>query len=321
MKFVLRMLAALAALNIASLLLGLCIGSAVSPVEAIKSLLGGDGRLRDVVLDYRLPRTLTAMLVGASLAAAGCAMQAFFRNPLADPYVLGVSSGASVGAALAILLGLASTYNLVAFAFATSLATAFLVYRIGRSPSMSESYAILLAGIAVASFLSGLTAILIYLSGESMHKVVFWIMGSFANPRWEKLAFSAPLAAMCMIYLLFNTWNLNAILLGDEHAMAVGLNVSTFRKKLIAVVSLLTSAAVAISGVIGFVGIVIPHTMRLIVGESHRRLLPAALLFGSAFMPVVDIISRTAVSGELPVGAITAMIGAPFFVYLLRRGI
>ena len=316
-----RVIAVLILLNIASLLLGLCVGSAVSPMDTLKSLFSEESVVKEIVVNYRLPRTLMTMVVGASLAAAGCAMQAFFRNPLADPYILGVSSGASVGAATAILLGLATTYNLIIFAFASSLVTAFLVYRLGKSSFLNEGYAILLAGIAVASFLSGLTAILIYLAGESMHKVVFWIMGSFANPRWEKLIFSAPFAIACIAYLLLNTWNLNAILLGDEHAMAVGLNVSAFRKKIIAAVSLLTSAAVAVSGVIGFVGIIIPHTMRLIVGESHQRLLPAAILFGSAFMPIVDVIARTAVSGELPVGAITAMIGAPFFVYLLRRGL
>ncbi len=319
----LKVFTALIVLNIVSLILGICIGPAgISPVDAVKSLFGDSTPIvRDIVVGYRLPRTLMAMLVGASLAMAGCAMQAFFRNPLADPYVLGVSSGASVGAAIAILLGIATIFNLVIFAFTASLATAFLVYELGKSPTMSESYAILLAGIAVASFLSGLTAILIYLAGQSMYKVVFWIMGSFSNPSWEKITFSAPFAIPCMIYLLMNNWNLNAILLGDEHAMAVGLNVSAFRKKIIAAVSLLTAAAVAISGVIGFVGIIIPHTMRLIVGESHQKLLPAAMLFGSAFMPLVDIVARTAISGELPVGAITAMIGAPFFIYLLRRGL
>ncbi len=317
----LRIIAALVLLNVAALLLGLLVGSAISPLDAAMGLLGAGDGARDIVLAYRLPRTLMAMLVGAALSAAGCSMQAFFRNPLADPYVLGISSGASVGAATAILLGIGSTLNLILFAFSASLVTAFLVYRLGRSPAMSESYAILLAGIAVASFLSGLTAILIYLAGEGMHKVVFWIMGSFVNPAWEKIYFSTPFVFGCITYLLLNTWNLNAILLGDEHAMAVGLNVSRFRKKLIAAVSLLTASAVAISGIIGFVGIVIPHTMRLIVGESHQKLLPAAVLFGAAFMPVVDIVARTAVSGELPVGAITAMIGAPFFVYLLRRGV
>ncbi|OYT34617.1 iron ABC transporter permease [Archaeoglobales archaeon ex4484_92] len=316
-----KLILALIILNILSVFLGLSIGSAINPAESLYGLVHGKETIKSLILNYRLPRTLTAMLVGASLSIAGCTMQAFFRNPLADPYILGVSSGASVGAALAILLGIATTYNLIFMAFITSIATATLVYKLGKSAIIGESYGILLAGIAVASFLSGLTAILIYMAGESMHKVVFWILGSFSNSKWEKFLFSAPISCICIAYILFNSWKLNAILLGDEHAISVGLNVSRFRKRLVTVISLLTSSAVAISGVIGFVGIIIPHTMRLIVGESHQRLLITTLFLGSAFMPIVDIIARSSISGELPIGALTALIGAPFFVYLLRRGV
>ena len=319
----LRIAAVLVMLNIISILVGISVGSSdIGLGDVIKLVLGrGDEVVANIVVNYRLPRLLLTMIVGSSLAASGCAMQAFFRNPLADPYVLGISSGASVGAALAILLGIATILNLLLFAFFLAIVTAFLVYRIGISAAFREqSYAILLAGIAVASFLSGLTSILIYLAGESMHHVVMWIMGSFSNPSWSEVKFAAPIAVLGIIYLLLNSWNLNAILMGDEHAMAVGLDVKRFRRNIIAFVSLLTSASVAVSGIIGFVGIIIPHTMRLLVGESHQKLLPSTVLLGSAFMPLVDLIARTATSGELPVGAITAMLGAPFFVYLLRRG-
>ncbi|MET1124037.1 MAG: iron ABC transporter permease [Archaeoglobaceae archaeon] len=265
----------------------------------------------------RLPRCILAVLVGASLAASGCAMQAFFRNPLADPYVLGVSSGASVGAAMVVALGYATTLNLTLAAFVASLLTVFAVYRIGGS----QSYSILLAGLAVASFLSGLTTLVVYFSQNSLHEVFFWIMGSFSRASWEKVTIVATAFAVGATYLLANSWNLNAILLGDEHARAVGVNVDRFRKEIIAVVSLLTSACVACCGVIGFVGIIVPHTMRLIFGEAHQRLLPASLIFGMTLMPVVDVLARTATTGELPVGALTALIGSPFFVYVLRRGI
>jgi iron complex transport system permease protein len=311
---------ALLILNLVSMILALSLGSSGIGLGDFFNIFEDD-RAMQIIFNYRMPRLLLTMVVGASLSSAGCAMQAFFRNPLADPYVLGVSSGASVGAAIAVLIGVGTIYNTIALAFFLSLISAFVVYRIGTSASLREqTYAILLAGIAMASFLSGLTSILIYLAGEGMHKVIFWIMGSFSNPLWSEVYFAVPIALFGMIYLLFQSWNLNAVLLGDEHAMAVGIDVEKFRKYLIAIVSLLTSAAVAVSGVIGFVGIIIPHTMRLLVGEAHQRLLPAAILFGSAFMPMVDLIARTATSGELPVGAITAMLGAPFFIYLLRRG-
>ncbi|MEM0332382.1 MAG: iron ABC transporter permease [Archaeoglobaceae archaeon] len=277
-----------------------------------------DPVMRSLALDYRLPRTILAMLVGAALASSGCAMQAFFRNPLADPYILGVSSAASAGAAIAISIGFAATSNIILAAFVSSLLTSFAVYRLGKR---GESYAILLAGIAVASFLSGLTAIVIYFSQESVHEILFWTMGSFSKASWQKVTIILFPFILGTFYLIINTWNLNAVLLGDEHAKSLGLNIEKFRRELIAVVSLLTSASVAVCGVIGFVGIIVPHTMRLIFGESHQKLLPAAIIFGMTIMPFVDLLSRISTSGEIPVGAMTAMIGAPFFIYVLRRGL
>lgn len=269
---------------------------------------------KKVLLEHRIPRAILASLVGASLAASGCAMQAFFRNPLADPYILGVSSGASVGAALAITLGFGTTYGILISAFVTSILTALTVYRLGRR----GNYAVLLSGIAVASFLSGITTLIIYFSQNSLHEVFFWIMGSFSRPSWEKVIIVFSASLLCSLYLLTNVWNLNAILLGDEHARSLGLNVEKFRKNLIVTTSFLTSSCVSCCGVIGFVGIIVPHTMRLIFGEAHQRLLPTSLMFGMTIMPLVDLISRS-FSGELPVGAITAIIGAPFFIYLIRK--
>uniref|UniRef100_A0A7J2TJC5 Iron ABC transporter permease n=1 Tax=Archaeoglobus fulgidus TaxID=2234 RepID=A0A7J2TJC5_ARCFL len=277
-----------------------------------------DPLMQAVVFEYRLPRVLLAMLVGASLAAAGCAMQAFFRNPLADPYVLGVSSAASVGAAVVISLGIGSTWNIMLSAFLASLVTSFSVYRLGRR---GENYAVLLAGIAVSSLLSGITAIIIYFSQQSAHEILFWIMGSFSRAIWQKVLLLTIPFFIGVTYLLLNSWNLNAILLGEEHARSLGINVERFRKELIAVTSLLTSASVAVCGIIGFVGIIVPHTMRLIFGEAHQRLLPSAILFGATLMPLVDLVSRTCTTGEIPVGAVTAILGSPFFLYILRRGL
>ncbi len=316
-----KVIVMLAALDLLTIFLSLSIGS--SGYDQLFKILAGsaDDTTRNIVLNCRLPEMLLAIIAGASLSASGCAMQALFRNPLAEPYVLGIASGASVGAALSVALGIGDVYlhSRIALAFCFALLTTALVYAIGSSSRFGDqTYAILLAGVAIASFFSGVTSILVYFSAKSMHKVIFWLMGGF-TPMWEGVYFSGPIVVAGVIYLLATSWNLNALLLGDEHAAAVGLNVERYRKSLIAVVALLTSATVAVSGVIGFVGIIIPHTMRILVGEEHQRLLPSTVMLSIAFMPLIDLLSRTLTSGVLPVGAITAMLGGPFFLYLLLR--
>ncbi len=316
-----KVIVMLAALDLLTIFLSLSIGS--SGYDQLFKILAGnaDDTTRNIVLNCRLPEMLLAIIAGASLSASGCAMQALFRNPLAEPYVLGIASGASVGAALSVALGIGDIYlhSRIALAFCFALLTTALVYAIGSSSRFGDqTYAILLAGVAIASFFSGVTSILVYFSAKSMHKVIFWLMGGF-TPMWEGVYFSGPIVVAGVIYLLATSWNLNALLLGDEHAAAVGLNVERYRKSLIAVVALLTSATVAVSGVIGFVGIIIPHTMRILVGEEHQRLLPSTVMLSIAFMPLIDLLSRTLTSGVLPVGAITAMLGGPFFLYLLLR--
>jgi iron complex transport system permease protein len=302
----------LLSLNLLALLLSLNIGSSGIGIPDTPTAMV-------ILKEIRLPRTLVAMLVGSALATAGCVLQALFRNPLADPYILGVSSGASVGAAAVILLGLASTIGITSAAFLLALTTAFIVYRLGVADSRTPLYTLLLAGIALASFLSGITSLLIYLAGRDMHQVIFWLMGGFWTANWLKVEVAALPVVGGVIYALYNSWNLNAILMGEEHALSVGLDVESFKRRMIAVSALLTSAAVSISGVIGFVGLIVPHAMRLIVGEEHRMLLPASMLCGAAFMPAVDVIARISTAGEIPVGIITALLGAPFFLYLLRR--
>ncbi|TDA26848.1 MAG: iron ABC transporter permease [Archaeoglobi archaeon] len=308
-------------LNALVFLLSLSVGSSSYGFEELWKLIMGeaDETARTIVVDYRLPRVLLAMMVGASLSASGCSLQALFRNPLAEPYVLGIASGASFGAIMSIVLGLNITGRLL-LAFLSAILTAYLVFFIGNTRKFrDQSYAILLAGIAIASFLSGINSLLIYLHSQSLHQVIFWLMGSFSNPQWEEIYFYIPLLIIGLSFLLATSWNLNALLLGDEHARAVGINVERYRAELIIFTSLLTASAVAVSGVIGFVGIIIPHTVRITMGEEHRKLLPATILLATAFMPVVDIIARVSTTGEIPVGAITAMLGGPFFLYLLVR--
>ncbi len=317
-----KVIAILAVLDLLAIFLSLSIGS--SGYDQLFKIITGkaDDTARNIVLNCRLPEMLLAIIAGASLSASGCAMQALFRNPLAEPYVLGIASGASVGAALSVALEIGDIYlhSRIIIAFCFALLTTYLVYTIGSSSRFrDQTYAILLAGVAIASFFSGVTSILVYFSARSMHKVIFWLMGSFSSAVWEEIYFSAPIVVAGILYLLATSWNLNALLLGDEHAAAVGLNVEKYRKSLIAVVALLTSATVAVSGVIGFVGIIIPHTMRILVGEEHQRLLPSTIMLSIAFMPLIDLLSRTLTSGVLPVGAITAMLGGPFFLYLLLR--
>jgi iron complex transport system permease protein len=311
---------ALIVINLIVVVVALGVGS--SGADQLLRIVSGtaDDTTSKIVFGYRLPRLLLAMIAGASLSASGCAMQALFRNPLAEPYILGVASGASVGAALSIALSIGSIQSRLLLAFFSALLTSYLVYAIGTSSRFrDQTYAILLAGVAIASFFSGLTSLLIYFSVQSMHKVVFWLMGSFSNPMWEEVYFALPFMVVGVVYLLATSWNLNALLLGDEHAIAVGINIERYRKSIIAVVALLTSATVAVSGVIGFVGIIIPHTVRIMVGEEHQRLLPSTILLSTAFMPTIDVIARISVAGELPIGAITAILGGPFFLYLLLR--
>ena len=307
----------LVVLGAVSFVLSLGIGSSdVTFQDVIKAAFGDGSTTMKSIVDFRLRRTVLAVIVGTALATAGCAMQSLFRNPLADPYILGVSSGASVGAAFAILLGLASSLNIVTAAFFSAIITVYVVYQIGKT----STYSLLLAGVAMATFLSGLTSLMIYLSGKDMYQVVFWIMGGFWTASWlkVKVALFPVLAGVGTV--VYNSWRLNAILLGEEHAASVGVDVKRLKRLIITSSALLTAAAVSVSGVIGFVGLIIPHAMRLVVGEDNRILLPAAILFSAAFMPVVDVIARIAVPGELPVGIITALLGAPFFIYLLRRG-
>lgn len=316
-----KLIPSLILINALIFVLCLSLGSSnIGFYDVIRVINGvADVNTKAIILEYRMPRIIISMLIGSALATAGCAMQALFRNPLADPYVLGISSGASVGAAIVILIGIATTTNIIFAAFVFSLMTAFVVYKLGETKVGLPIYTLLLAGVAMASFLSGVTSLLVYLAGRDMHQIIFWIMGGFWTASWEKVLFIFFPIIGSIIYVLLNAWNLNAILMGEEHALSVGIDVESFKKKIIGAASLLTSSSVAVSGIIGFVGIIIPHAMRLIVGENHRTLIPTTILFGAAFMPLVDLIARTATEGEIPVGIITALLGAPFFIYLLRR--
>ena len=289
---------------------------------------GGDAGQSDphttIVLSIRLPRTVLAILVGALLAMSGAVMQAFFRNVMAGPYLVGVSSGAALGAVLAMLFGWGfhvgafSTVPLSAFVFA--LAVVALVYALNRRGGKLQTEGLLLSGIAIAAAISAVVALLMLMSDRSLHQVLFWLLGSLASARWEHVEMLLPYAVVGGAVTFYLARDLDLLLWGDVTGASLGLHIDRTRTALLAASSLMTAGAVAFSGVIGFVGLMVPHMARFLVGVPHRRLLPAAALSGGLLLLWADIFARTAwAPTELPLGAITAIVGAPFLVYLCTR--
>ncbi|MGI6317464.1 MAG: FecCD family ABC transporter permease [Dethiobacteria bacterium] len=279
---------------------------------------------RDIVLNIRLPRVILAGLVGAALAVAGATFQGLFRNPLADPYIIGVSSGAALGASFAIVsglsLGFAGFGAVPIMAFAGGLVAILLVYRLSRTGNRVSVMTLLLAGIAVNAFLSALVSLFVYFAGEKMHQVVFWMMGGLEGARWSYITGMAPYVLAGFLVIYFFARELNALLLGEDTAYFLGIDAEMFKKVFLVAASLLVSAAVSTSGIIGFVGLVVPHVVRLLAGPDHHFLLPASALTGAILLIGADTLARTVIAPtELPVGIITALLGAPFFLYLLRN--
>jgi iron complex transport system permease protein len=274
-----------------------------------------------IVMELRLPRVLTALTVGAGLAVAGATLQGLLRNPLADPYVLGTASGAALGAAVAVtipvrvaVLGLGLLHLL---AFAGALVAVALVHRLSRAASMGSLTGLLLTGYAVGSMLAAALLVTMYLSGANLRQIFFYLLGGFGNATWPQLVLAGPLVLGGVFLLATRARALNALLLGEEAAHHLGLRVARERTWLLALASLVTAASVAVSGLIGFVGLIVPHVVRLIAGADARALLPLSALFGAAFLALADLVAR--IPGELPVGIVTALVGAPFFLWLLRR--
>jgi iron complex transport system permease protein len=276
-----------------------------------------------ILFSVRLPRIIFAGIVGASLSLGGVVFQAILRNPLADPYVLGISGGSALGAIIGILLGASSFYlGVPLLAFVGALATVFLVFVVAggtRGPLLDNS--LLLSGVVVNAFFSA--AILFFLSivnSMELHSITFWLMGDLSRASTKEIC----LAAFCLIagfvLLYVQARKLNLIVQGEDSALQLGVNVERTKQRLLIVTSLITAVAVSLAGIIGFVGIMVPHFMRLIFGSDHRLLLPVSVLFGASFLIVADTIARVAFApAELPVGVITALCGAPYFIFLLKR--
>jgi iron complex transport system permease protein len=283
-----------------------------------------------IIFELRLPRVLTAMLVGGGLAMAGTVFQALLRNPMADPYIIGTAAGASLGAIIGILapllvpalaIGAGTAWlglgMVQALAFAGGIGTVLLVYAVARGNGRVPVVTLLLTGYAVSSVLAAGVALLMFISGRALGAIFGWLMGSLAGATWPSLAFAAPLLAASFALLLVRWRSLNLLLLGDDQAGHMGVEVEREKLVLTMLATLATSAAVAISGTIGFVGLVVPHLLRLATGPDHRLLLPASVLYGAALLALADLGARLA--GGIPVGVVTALLGAPFFIWLLRR--
>ncbi len=277
-----------------------------------------------IVLDARLPRVVLGAVVGAGLAVCGMALQAVVRNPLADPMLLGVSSGASVGAVLVLVAGVGAlqVITLPLAAFSGALAALVAVYFLARSGGRMTTVRLILAGVAVAEVLSALASLLIVTSDDP-HKAqaaVRWLLGGLGGTTWRMVGVPAIVVFVGVAALLAVTRSLNLLYTGEEAAASLGLDVHRFRAAMFVVVALIVGAMVAVSGAIGFVGLIMPHLVRLLIGADHRRALPAAALLGAAFLVACDIVARTvAAPEELPVGILTALVGGPFFLWLMRR--
>jgi iron complex transport system permease protein len=319
-----------------SILLGISIGTVSVPIftiiEILMSKIFGsisldqiDPMFSSIVLNIRLPRVILAGLVGASLAIAGAAFQGLLRNPLADPYTLGVSSGASVGAVLTLFFQLSipviGSFTLPLLSILFSWATIFLVLAFARKIERSMRVeTIILTGIIFSSFLGAFISLMIALTGDELRQIIGWLLGSVSMRGWEYIRIILPFFVLGSIILIFNAKELNAMSFGEERAHHLGVNVQKRKLIILTAGSILTGAAVAVSGTIGFVGLVIPHLSRLLWGPDHRHLLPLSILTGSGFLILADLISRTIISPtELPIGVITALIGAPVFALILLQ--
>lgn len=328
----------LAALLFALLLAAACVGSAhLSVPDALRLLLSrlpGIGRFvqtegigevyERILFQVRLPRVVLAGLVGMGLSITGAAFQGLFRNPLADPHILGVSSGAALGATIAMLFGSGGWFGGISFtglaAFAGGLLTVFAVYRIACTGRVVQTVHLLLTGTAVSSFLSALISFLMTRHADELEKIYMWTLGSFGAASWEKIRFLGIFLVVGSTLLLAVSRELNLLAAGEDTAVTLGVSLKAVRAIVIVAGTFLVAACVSVSGVIGFVGLIVPHCMRLIFGPEHRRLLPCAALGGAGFMIFCDMLARTVTAPtEIPVGVVTAIIGAPYFIFLLAK--
>lgn len=306
-------------------LLSLKLGPVITSLdEVFQAIISERSELTDIILGLRLPRALLAYLVGACLSLSGAILQGYFRNPLADPFILGASSGASLGAVLSLQLGLA--FNLAGLsaqsllALLTSLLLVSGVYLISERRRFQTNESLLLTGIAAGALASALTSFLLFRRADAYEQAVFWLLGSFSLADWQQVWLILAALVLAVLISQYLARDMNLLSLGDETARSLGCPVRSVRRVFLLLATLLASFSVSVAGIIGFVGLIVPHAVRLIVGPDHRQLFLHSALAGGLFLLVSDLLARLVLApSELPVGVVTAAFGAPFFIYLLNR--
>lgn len=276
-----------------------------------------------IIWNIRFPRIILGFIAGAALAVSGAGYQGIFKNPMADPFVLGVSSGAALGAAIGIVchfsfrIGVFNSTTLLAFAGSfASLALVYSISKVGRKVPVAT---LLLSGVAVNSTLSALMSFIMMMNKQSMDQIMFWTMGTLNGKGWSQITAVLPWVIVGMLIMLFSSRELDIMLTGEETATQLGVNIEFVKRKILFASSLLTASVISVTGIIGFVGLVVPHVVRLFTGPKHHKLLPVSLVFGGAFLVICDTIARSVTTSEIPVGIITSICGGPFFLYLLRK--
>lgn len=305
-----------------SITAGISIGSVDISIKQLFALFTNgevDDSVARIIYDIRLPRVLLAIAVGGGLSIAGAVFQALLMNPLAEPYILGISSGGTFGAILSFLLGLTFFYTQL-FAFAGAVIVVFLVFYLGQRFGELEPNVLLLTGVMIGAFFSALILLMLTVMEDSVRTAVFWLIGNLSFSGMENVIIVLPVVMIGSLFLFFFSQKFNVLTLGSSTASQLGINAGFVKNFSYIVSSLIVGAVVSVSGIIGFVGLLVPHIVRLIVGVDNRIVVPASFLLGASYLIIADIIARTIISpAEIPVGAITALLGAPVFIYLLRR--
>ena len=312
-------------LLLAVLFAGLSVGSSGGGLKWVWQSIAGrmeaDSMQNTIIWQIRFPRVLLAALVGATLSLGGLVFQALLRNPLAEPYILGVSGGSAIGAIIGILAGLSRFPGVSMTAFIGSIATLLMILGMSSGQSILKKDSLLLSGVMVNAFCSAVIMFLISMARDSrIHNIMFWLMGDLSMVEIGQVGMLAAIISPCFIVIFWFSNSMNLLLLGKEMAQSMGVNTKAVTVTLLVITSLMVSATVSHCGLIGFVGLVIPHLLRLVFGPDHRILVPACVLGGGAYMVLCDLLARSLPQqGEMPVGVITAMIGAPLFIFLLKR--
>lgn len=300
-------------------ILAIPMGSVPIPLEYIFSPGKAPDYIKTIIFNLRLPRIIMSLLIGMMLASSGAVVQTVFQNPLADPYIIGIAASATFGAVIAFVLNLPD-FMYGVLAFITCLASTLLIFKMAKKGNKVNVATLLIVGIAVSSFLGAFTSFAMYLIGEDSFKITMWMMGYLGNATWKRVIFILIPLILSLIYFYSRRHELDALLSGDEEAHSLGVDVNRLKVRTLTVSALIIAFSVAFSGMIGFVGLIVPHTIRMIVGPSNTKMLPSTILAGGFFLLICDTFGRIVLAPvEIPIGVITAFFGAPFFLYLALK--